>query len=252
MRYREITKNRLHYKKLESESELIEHAKTFSRNLKLDGVPISAMNRYPVVCSTLLSRSTNSLNESVQINAGNDVIRIMRNSDQFDSLNIKVGSKVAIINVQLQGDNVELWGFTDPKTITKIYRDPSEGNITQFEFNNDEDDVWPRTPNAEYNGNFLMYSSFFGNKKSAAHCISLIRLVATGDLRIRYHITESESYQPPELEVGDKILKGKFKNSPAEIKGFTKDKHNQPVLKTNKGDVQLFKPRISKLGDGDK
>lgn len=56
-----------------------------------------------------------------------------------------------------------------------------------------------------------------------------------------------EGYQPPELEVGDKILKGKFKNSPAEIKGFKKDKRGQPVLKTNKGDVQLFKPRIAKL-----
>lgn len=60
-------------------------------------------------------------------------------------------------------------------------------------------------------------------------------------------IINEDSYQPPSLEVGDKILKGKFKNSPAEIKGFTKDKHNQPVLKTNKGDVQLFKPRIAKL-----
>jgi hypothetical protein len=55
------------------------------------------------------------------------------------------------------------------------------------------------------------------------------------------------TYQPPALSVGDTILKGKFKNSPAEIKGFKKDKHNQPVLKTNKGDVQLFKPRITKL-----
>lgn len=60
-------------------------------------------------------------------------------------------------------------------------------------------------------------------------------------------INEAESYQPPELEVGDEILKGKFKNSPAKIKGFTKDKHNQPVLKTDRGDVQLFKPRITKL-----
>lgn len=56
-----------------------------------------------------------------------------------------------------------------------------------------------------------------------------------------------DSYQPPELHTGDKILKGKFKNSPAEIKGFGKDKHNQPVLKTNKGDIQLFKPRVVKL-----
>lgn len=66
-------------------------------------------------------------------------------------------------------------------------------------------------------------------------------------MRAEEFITEAESYQPPELTVGDKILKGKFKNSPAEIKGFAKDKHNQPVLKTNKGEVQLFKPRISKL-----
>lgn len=63
-------------------------------------------------------------------------------------------------------------------------------------------------------------------------------------------INETDSYQPPKLSVGDKILKGKFKNSPAEIKGFTKDKHQQPVLKTNKGEVQLFKPRISKLMKG--
>ena len=66
-------------------------------------------------------------------------------------------------------------------------------------------------------------------------------------MRATEFIYEAETYQPPELAVGDKILKGKFKNSPAEIKGFTKDKHNQPVLKTNKGEVQLFKPRVAKL-----
>lgn len=66
-------------------------------------------------------------------------------------------------------------------------------------------------------------------------------------MKINEIITEAESYQPPELAVGDKILKGKFKNSPAEITGFIKDKHNQPVLKTNKGAVQLFKPRVTKL-----
>ena len=66
-------------------------------------------------------------------------------------------------------------------------------------------------------------------------------------MKIKDIIIEVETYQPPELAVGDKILKGKFKNSPAEIKGFKKDKHNQPVLKTNKGEVQLFKPRVTKL-----
>jgi len=67
-------------------------------------------------------------------------------------------------------------------------------------------------------------------------------------MKIKDIITEgAETYQPPALAVGDKILKGKFKNSPAEIKGFKTDKNNQPVLKTNKGEVPLFKPRIAKL-----
>ena len=70
-------------------------------------------------------------------------------------------------------------------------------------------------------------------------------------MRAKDFTVEADSYQPPELSVGDRILKGKFKNSPAEIKGFTKDKHNQPVLKTNKGEVQLFKPRVTKLMDKD-
>jgi hypothetical protein len=66
-------------------------------------------------------------------------------------------------------------------------------------------------------------------------------------MRAKEFTENTNSYQSPELHIGDRILKGKFKNSPAEIKGFKKDKHNQPVLKTNKGDVQLFKPRLTKL-----
>jgi len=61
-------------------------------------------------------------------------------------------------------------------------------------------------------------------------------------------LRESDStYQPPSIEVGDEVRVGKFKNSKAEVKGFKTDKNNQPVLKTTKGDQQLFKPRISKL-----
>ena len=70
-------------------------------------------------------------------------------------------------------------------------------------------------------------------------------------MRAKDFTVEADTYQPPELSVGDRILKGKFKNSPAEITGFTRDKHNQPVLKTNRGEVQLFKPRVAKLMDKD-
>ena len=51
----------------------------------------------------------------------------------------------------------------------------------------------------------------------------------------------------PNLEIGDELMVGKFKNRKATIKGFTTDKHNQPVAKTDKGDQTIFKGRIKKL-----
>ena len=51
----------------------------------------------------------------------------------------------------------------------------------------------------------------------------------------------------PELNIGDEILGGKFKNKRMVIKGFGKDKYNQPIVKTDKGDYQVFKFRLEKL-----
>lgn len=62
---------------------------------------------------------------------------------------------------------------------------------------------------------------------------------------------EDDTYQPPKIKVGDEVKIGKFKNRKAIVKGFDKDKNNQPVLKTNKGDHKLFNPRISKLQDNE-
>lgn len=58
---------------------------------------------------------------------------------------------------------------------------------------------------------------------------------------------EGETLDLPSIEVGDEVLVGKFKNRKATIKGFTTDDHNQPVLKTDKGEHKLFKPRLTKL-----
>lgn len=67
-------------------------------------------------------------------------------------------------------------------------------------------------------------------------------------MRANEFVTESEkSLTPPTINVGDEVRVGKYKNKRAEVKGFTKDENNQPVLKTNKGDQKLFKPRIAKL-----
>lgn len=58
---------------------------------------------------------------------------------------------------------------------------------------------------------------------------------------------DKDTLKLPDMNVGDEVKVGRFKNRKAEIKGFKKDDHNQPVLKTTKGDQKLFKPRISKL-----
>ena len=49
-----------------------------------------------------------------------------------------------------------------------------------------------------------------------------------------------------DFKVGDIILIGKFKNKKAEVKGFGKDKNNQPTVKTNKGERSLYRFRIQK------
>ncbi len=64
-----------------------------------------------------------------------------------------------------------------------------------------------------------------------------------------HEVKDIKSYQPPKIEVGDDIKVGKFKNRKATVKAIFMDKNNQPVLKTNKGDFKLFKPRITKLED---
>ena len=58
---------------------------------------------------------------------------------------------------------------------------------------------------------------------------------------------EGDTLHPPSISKGDEVKVGKFKNSKATVKGFKKDDHNQPVLKTNKGDKKLFNLRLSKI-----
>jgi hypothetical protein len=71
-------------------------------------------------------------------------------------------------------------------------------------------------------------------------------------MKIRDIITEAEkedTLELPNIDVGDVVKVGKFKNRKATVTGFDKDSYNQPVLKTTKGDQKLFKPRISKLDE---
>jgi len=59
-----------------------------------------------------------------------------------------------------------------------------------------------------------------------------------------------QEYSVPTVKIGDEVLIGKWKNKTAVIKGIKKDKNNQPVLVTDKGDVNLYHFRIKKLMPG--
>jgi hypothetical protein len=190
-RIHETQTNRLHVKKLLSEEEVIDHVRLHTKNLALDNVPRTHRNIYPTICSTNFALSRASLNESEHISAGKKLISMLKKLDQFPKLNIKLGSKVAIINYQLQGDWCELWGFTTPKTITKILRDNDDA-ITRFEFNNDSDDYWPRTEQAEYNGNLITNTAFFADKNSAEKAVSLTMLRFSDVLTIKNAIKENK------------------------------------------------------------
>ena len=53
-----------------------------------------------------------------------------------------------------------------------------------------------------------------------------------------------------ELEIGDEILMGKFRNKKAIIKDFGTDKLGQPTVKTDKGERAMYAFRVQKLMTG--
>ena len=55
---------------------------------------------------------------------------------------------------------------------------------------------------------------------------------------------------PIELNVGDKIDLGRFKNVRSEIKDIKLDDHGQPVIITSKGEKKVLSFRLVKLDEG--
>ena len=60
---------------------------------------------------------------------------------------------------------------------------------------------------------------------------------------IQQYLDEAQN----DFKIGETILVGKWKNRRAIVKGFGKDKNNQPTVKTDKGEYSLYKFRIQKL-----
>ena len=55
-----------------------------------------------------------------------------------------------------------------------------------------------------------------------------------------------------EIQVGDSIEVGRFRNVQTKIKSIEIDEHGQPVVLTSKGRKKLFSCRLSKLTPGSK
>ncbi len=55
-----------------------------------------------------------------------------------------------------------------------------------------------------------------------------------------------------EINVGDSVEVGRFRNVIAKIKDISVDEHGQPVIITSKGPKKLFSCRLSKLIPGAK
>ena len=55
-----------------------------------------------------------------------------------------------------------------------------------------------------------------------------------------------------EINVGDTVEVGRFRNVTAKIKDISIDESGQPVIITNKGPKKLFSCRLSKLTPGAK
>jgi hypothetical protein len=55
-----------------------------------------------------------------------------------------------------------------------------------------------------------------------------------------------------EINVGDTVEVGRFRNVIAKVKDISIDEHGQPVIITSKGPKKLFSCRLSKLLPGSK
>ncbi|CAB4129801.1 hypothetical protein UFOVP116_120 [uncultured Caudovirales phage] len=168
-----------------TDQEILNNVKrTILCEMRKCGVPVTAENHFTRISSAIFEGI-----HSV-IAAGQSFLTTFNDLDRRHSLKIAVGSKIAIINIVMSGNFVELFGFKTPKKITAIRRDVHD-RIVQLEFNNDESDVWPRSKLAAYNGKLLMNSAFFGSSNDVEQALMMLALSKPNELQMRVSLQES-------------------------------------------------------------
>ena len=148
---------------------------------------------------------------------------------------------------QLSGDAYQFWKARDPESIKGhgTYKAEKLQHLVGREVEvRGRPSVITRVGWSKPNDAPAVSIRFTDVPEGSTNSTSYVLLTAVAD-----QLEESETIELPDLESGDELMVGKFKNRKATIKGFKKDKNNQPVAKTDKGDQQIFKGRVKKLMD---
>lgn len=172
-------------KSLGSTDEVIsEFQKVIIPEMRLFGVQSNRLNHFTTLSSAIFEGAAKPADSMKEL------LATFKQLDQRKSIKISVGQKVSILNVVMAGNQIEVFGFKRPKTITRIHREPSDNKIIQLEFDNDSDDVWPRSPMAEFNGEPLVHSVFFQNETEVEKAIMMLELSKPDNVNIRYYVKE--------------------------------------------------------------
>lgn len=155
------------------------------------------MRRYnvPINIRTHFTTLSSAIFEGVSkvIDSGKDFLDTFKRLDQRKNIKIAVGQDVSILSLHMAQDFAEIFGFKNPKKITKIYREPTDNKIVQLEFNNDPEDVWPRMPLASYNGKLIMTSAFFSSAKDVEQALMTLKLATPEDIKVNVNVMETHA-----------------------------------------------------------
>ena len=188
MRAKEFYNNKpLNVISLANDETVIEYM--IARNLMLrtyEGMCYSDYINYRRM-STTVFRLVEGRGDLVSIQQ--EFLQKFKSFDEYDLIHIKVGVSVCILNTEMSGDQFDIWGFIDPKTITKIFYTDDEDRIMRIEFNHNEDDTWPRVENAEYKGHLISHSIFLRSKKNAQDALTMLLLQKPSEINTVLHIS---------------------------------------------------------------
>lgn len=182
---KQVSESQFFIETLNTDTDVIKYVReSVIPEMRAYGVPNNQYTHFQRISSAIFESTTKV------VDSGKEFLELFKRLDQRKNMKISVGEMVSILNLQMSLDFAALYGFRTPKKITKIYREPTDNKIIQLEFNNNPDDVWPRTYQASYNGNLVITSAFFKNANEVDKALTMLELVKPDSMKIKKSITE--------------------------------------------------------------